>query len=207
MSAHPDDVRHPYGTRLRRRKSAETPSPGGAGFQDGGPCHPDNLPRGSTTRPLMGRAHNVRCGVRRGLPTSDRAVGLRQVDGMALWARPWNAERRIRQPQRSQRAGLQVLRHGWVTAVLGHQKGGIRGSTGPYRATRRGSSTSRDSNPTRLTPAHPGRAFGTKRSLTRVALPSWARESQGRRLRRRDDRTCPRAHRHQPCRHARARPA
>lgn len=40
--------------------------------------------RRATTRPLVGGAWLARVQLHRGPPTSDRAVGLRQVDGMAL---------------------------------------------------------------------------------------------------------------------------
>ncbi len=49
-----------------------------------GPCHPDNLPEGYHTVRSWAEPRKAGGGVRRGLPTSDRAVGLRQVDGMAL---------------------------------------------------------------------------------------------------------------------------
>ena len=59
------------------------PSPGGQVSRMGAvPSRqpPEGLPHG----PSWAEPRNVGCGVRRGLPTSVRAVGLRQVDGMAL---------------------------------------------------------------------------------------------------------------------------
>lgn len=48
-----------------------------------GACHPDNVPEGYHT---IARGQSVArlLAVGRGLPTGVRAVGLRQVDGMAL---------------------------------------------------------------------------------------------------------------------------
>ena len=58
------------------------PSPGGQ-ISRMGACHPDDLPEGYHTA-ARGQSLARRRRLRRGLPTSVRAVGLRQVDGMAL---------------------------------------------------------------------------------------------------------------------------
>jgi hypothetical protein len=57
---------------------------GRADQQDGGPCQPDDLPGGLPHgHPWAERAKRGRR-LRQGSPTGGRAVGLRQVDGMAL---------------------------------------------------------------------------------------------------------------------------
>ena len=58
------------------------PSPGGS-VSGMGACHPDDLPEGYHTAD-RGRSWRCRVRLRRGPPTVVRAVGLRQVDGMAL---------------------------------------------------------------------------------------------------------------------------
>jgi hypothetical protein len=81
------DTTHP-----RSHRSAHALA-GRADLQDGGvPSRrpPGGLPHG---RPWA-EPRKVGCGVRRGLPTSVRAVGLRQVDGMALGAQPSCVEKR-----------------------------------------------------------------------------------------------------------------
>jgi hypothetical protein len=67
------------------------PSPGGQ-VSGMGACHPDDLPGGLPRGPSWAEPREVGCGVRRGLPTSVRAVGLRQVDGMALGTQPAQVE-------------------------------------------------------------------------------------------------------------------
>ena len=65
------------------------PSPGGLVSGIAGPCHPDDLPEGYHTAARGQQLRMVGPPVCvEGLPTNDRAVGLRQVDGMALGTQP-----------------------------------------------------------------------------------------------------------------------
>jgi hypothetical protein len=58
------------------------PSPGGQVSRMA--CHPDDLPEGYHSAARGQRLRDVDRKWRRGLPADGRAVGLRQVDGMAL---------------------------------------------------------------------------------------------------------------------------
>jgi hypothetical protein len=74
---------------LARRRAGQklVPSPGGQ-ISRMGACHPDDLPEGLPHSRPWAEPRRVGCGVRRGLPTSVRVVGLRQVDGMTLGTQP-----------------------------------------------------------------------------------------------------------------------
>jgi hypothetical protein len=59
------------------------PSPGRQRLRDGA-CHPDDLPEGYHPADRGPELFELGCGLVRGPPTIVRAVGLCQVDGMAL---------------------------------------------------------------------------------------------------------------------------
>jgi hypothetical protein len=64
------------------------PSPGGQVSGMGGGVPPRRPPGGLPHGRPWAEPRKIGCGVRRRLPTSVRAVGLRQVDGMALGTQP-----------------------------------------------------------------------------------------------------------------------